>query len=130
MKDTLKRPLLSVALLYVTGVLIADSFSLPLITLLASSWLLALLCLIPSRARPHLLALLLVLLGTTNLTLQTVVLSPHDLRRLVGDGVEDVALRGRHALQPGHLGLLEGPFRCERAQTLSSALEPDPARPL
>src|SRR5439155_18159370 len=55
---------------------------------------LALFCLLPGRARPLLLALLLVLIGITNLNLRTDIVSPHDLRLLISNRVEDTALRG------------------------------------
>ncbi len=90
----MKRPLLGVALLYVTGVALADVFVLPLPVLLAGSLLLVLCCLIPSRARPVWLGFLLIATGAANLALHTAIVSPHDLRLLIGERIEDVTLRG------------------------------------
>jgi hypothetical protein len=90
----MKRPVLRLALCYGAGVLLADLFPLPWAVLPLSCLLLAPLCFIFARARPSLLGLLLLCAGAANLTLQTAVLSPHDLRRLAGERNEDVTLRG------------------------------------
>jgi competence protein ComEC len=90
----MKRPLLPVALLYVGGILIARFISLPPLLLLAGSLGLAALALAWPRARLVGLCLLLVLTGWTNHTLHTAILSPHDLRRILGQQPEIVTLRG------------------------------------
>jgi len=90
----MKRPVLRVVLLYVAGIAVADWFSLPLIALLVISAVLAAVCLVFWRIRPLLLALLLVVFGAANLTLHTDVISPCDLRRLIGDRSEEVLLQG------------------------------------
>ena len=90
----MKRPLLLVALLYVGGILIAGLVSLSPFLLLASSLGLAALALAWSRARSWLLYPLIVLAGWTNCTLQTAVISPHDLRLILGEQPAIATIRG------------------------------------
>ena len=90
----MKRPLLPVALLYVGGILMARFISLPPLLLLACSLALAALALAWPRARLVGLCLLIVLTGWTNHTLRSAILSPHDLRRILGEQPEIVTLRG------------------------------------
>jgi competence protein ComEC len=90
----MKRPLLPIALLYVSGILAACLLSPPPSLLLASSLSLALACPLWARARPLLLATLIVATGWTNTTLHTAILSPHDLRRVVGSEPALVTVRG------------------------------------
>ncbi len=90
----MKRPLLLVALLYVGGILLADFLFLPAPVLLAGSLGLAVVALTWSRARPLVLCALVLLTGWTNLILHTAALSPHDLRRILGNQAEIVTLRG------------------------------------
>ena len=90
----MKRPLLPVALLYVGGILMARFISLPPLLLLACSLALAALTLTWPRARLVGLCTLIVLTGWTNHTLRTAILSPHDLRRILGEQPEIVTLRG------------------------------------
>src|SRR5215468_10879392 len=90
----MKRPLLGVALFYTSGILLADWLSFPLLPLFAGAFLAALLALL-ARRRPQLpLALLLVLAGAANLTRQTTLLSPQDLRCLVAERSELATARG------------------------------------
>jgi len=91
----MKRPLWLVALIYTGGVVAANCIALPLIALLVPSLALALASLAWSRMRSVCLWLLLPLVGCTNLTLKNAVLSPHDLRLLLGQRTEFVTLRGR-----------------------------------
>jgi competence protein ComEC len=90
-----KRPLLRVALFYVGGILAAD-------LVFVSPWLLLILALGSAlaaiawtRARPLLLCALSFLAGATELTLHAVVLSPHDLRRILGSEPQIVTVRGQ-----------------------------------
>jgi len=91
----MKRPLVIPALLYAGGILVADVFPFPLVPLFALALALAILSLAWARARPWLLIPLLLLVGMANLTRETVVLSPWDLRSVVQQPYADVALRGR-----------------------------------
>ncbi len=90
----MNRPLAIVALLYVGGVLLGGFLSLRLPWLFAFSLGLAGATFVWSAARVYLLALLAVLTGWTNLETRTAVISPCDLRTLVGTNVEFVTLRG------------------------------------
>ena len=90
----MKRPLVPVALLYVGGILIACVIPVPPFLLLICSLSLTVLTLAWPRARLIGLGALIVLTGWTNHTLHTAVISPHDLRRILGDQPEIVTLRG------------------------------------
>ncbi len=90
----MKRPLVPVALLYVGGILIACFISLPPPLLLAGSLGAAALTLAWRGARLSLLCALIVLTGWTNFTLRTAIISPHDLRRILGDEPDIVTIRG------------------------------------
>src|ERR1035437_4270217 len=93
-RHSMKRPLLPVALFYVGGILMARFISLPPLLLLACSLALAALTMAWLRARLVGLCTLIVLAGWTNQTLRTAILSPHDLRRILGEHPEIVTLRG------------------------------------
>ena len=90
----MKRPLVPVALLYVGGILIACVIPVPPLFLLIASLSLAVLTLAWPRARLFALGTLIVLTGWTNHTLRTAIISPHDLRRVLGEQPEIVTLRG------------------------------------
>ncbi len=90
----MNRPLAIVALLYVSGVLLGDVLCVRLPWLFALALGLAMASFLWSVARVYLLALLAVLAGWTNLATRTAVLSPFDLRTLVGANPEFVTLRG------------------------------------
>jgi competence protein ComEC len=90
----MKRPLVPVALLYVGGILIAGFTPVPLVFLLIASLSLAALTLVWPRARLIALGTLIVLTGWTNHTLRTAIISPHDLRHILGEQPEIVTLRG------------------------------------
>src|SRR5436190_1210737 len=90
----MNRPLAIVALLYVGGVLLGGLVSPPLPWLIAFSLGLALATFVWNARRIYLLPLLAVLAGWTNLATRTAVISPFDLRTLVGTNVEFVTLRG------------------------------------
>ncbi|MCX6927636.1 MAG: ComEC/Rec2 family competence protein [Verrucomicrobia bacterium] len=90
----MKRPLVPVALLYVGGILIACVVPFPPLLLLASALGLAVLTLAWSRARLIGLGALIVVTGSTNHTLRTAILSPHDLRLILGEQPEIFTMRG------------------------------------
>jgi competence protein ComEC len=90
----MKRPLLLVALLYAGGVLAAGAVSVSPFLLLAASVVLAVLALAWSRLRLVLLYGLAVLTGWTNSMLHTAIISPRDLRLILGDQPEIVTIRG------------------------------------
>ena len=90
----MKRPLVPVALLYASGILIALLIPVPPLPLLISSLSLAVLTLAWPRARLVALGTLIVLTGWTNHALRTAIISPHDLRRILSEQPEIVTLRG------------------------------------
>ena len=91
---SMKRPLLPVALFYVGGILMARFISLPPLLLLVASLGLAALTLAWPRARLVGLCSLIVLTGWTNHALRTAILSPLDLRRILGEQPEILTFRG------------------------------------
>jgi competence protein ComEC len=91
----MKRPLLPVALCYVGGLLLAEAVQPPLLLLFLAAFGLLVGALCWSRARLILLWPLLVLVGWTNLVTRTAVLSPHDLRIIVGPEPALVTVRGQ-----------------------------------
>lgn len=97
----MKHPLGIAALLYITGLLIADCLRLPLIPLFAVSIFVALAAIIVSPARRILLWVLLVLVGCTNLACHKSIISPCDLRIILDGHHEDVMVRGILAETPG-----------------------------
>jgi competence protein ComEC len=90
----MKRPLLGVALLYVAGILIGDQFSVSPFVLLGIAVPLAALATFWGSVRRWLLLTLILLVGSTNLRLQTAIVSPCDLRRLAGEAPVIATVRG------------------------------------
>jgi predicted membrane metal-binding protein len=97
----MKRPLIAVALFYVGGILLA-ALPIPLLPLFVVAFVLVLLFVVWSKARLVLLCVLIVLTGWINLARRTTVLSPHDLRNLLGDRTPSNALRGTLRETPYH----------------------------
>jgi competence protein ComEC len=91
----LKRPLAVVANLFVVGILLAQFIPVSIAFLLAFSLIVAALSLFLSIARPFLLPLLIILAGWTNATLHTDILSPNELRLLLGDQPHIATVRGK-----------------------------------
>jgi competence protein ComEC len=89
----MKQPLFRVVLLFASGILLSDSISLSLPVLLGGALGLAVLTLLWPRARPALLYPLILLAGWANHTVHTAVLSPHDLRRILGEQPQLVTIR-------------------------------------
>jgi len=96
----MKRPLLTVAVLYVSGLLIADVVPFELTSLLCCSFATGVVALACGSVRPYLLGLLIMLVGASNLTLHKAILSPYDLRVLIGEKAELVTIRGRLVQTP------------------------------
>jgi ComEC/Rec2-related protein len=96
----MRRPLVIVALLYTGGLLLGEYFQPPLPVLLALGLAVVGAAVLWARGRAWLLVPLLVLAGWANLTSRTAILSPHDLRTLLGHDAADIALRGTLAETP------------------------------
>jgi ComEC/Rec2-related protein len=90
----MKRPLVAVVSSYAIGLLLAEVFQPPLATLFAISFLVLILAIVLEKFRPVLICLLLALAGWTNLVFHTAIISPNDLRNLIGNETEIAAVRG------------------------------------
>jgi len=90
----MKRPLVTVGLLYTVGILAGRWLDATLPVLFGVSVGMGLLAIAWSRARPILLWALLPLAGWTNEVGREAVLAPDDLRTLFANGPEQVKVRG------------------------------------
>ncbi len=90
----MKRPLLWVALFHVCGILISRYIPLSPYPLLAASGCVTIVAFAWSRARLYLLYALCVLTGCTNYSLHTAIISPFDIRRLLGQEPAIASIRG------------------------------------
>src|SRR5262245_4302574 len=90
----MKRPFVPVALLYGGGLLLGEFLGVRLVGLLSVALGLAVLAFVCSAARPWLLAPLLVMFGWVNLASHKAILSPHDLRCIVGEGTSYASVQG------------------------------------
>ncbi|MCW5555617.1 MAG: ComEC/Rec2 family competence protein [Verrucomicrobiae bacterium] len=90
----MKRPLVPVALCYAAGLLLAAAFQPPLLLLFAVAFALLGAAVSVPQARVWLLGAVLVVAGWTNLVTRTAVISPVDLRQLLGDSAAYVTVRG------------------------------------
>jgi competence protein ComEC len=101
-----KRPLIAVVSCYVVGLLLAELFQLSLGVLFAVSFLVLVLALVLEKFRGWLVWLLIVLAGWTNLATRTTLVSPDDLRELLGNEAAIVSLRGT-LLETPHIKITE-----------------------
>jgi len=90
----MKRPFVPVVLLYAVGILMAHYIVLPLIAVLGAALVLCVVTLIWVRARAFLLCPLVLLAGWANLAFHTAIISPNDLRRVLGEEAQLVLVRG------------------------------------
>jgi ComEC/Rec2-related protein len=90
----MKRPLAAVVSFYALGLLFAEIFKPSPAVLFAASFLVLALFVLLKNSRPYLICALLVLAGWTNLAFHTAVISPGDLRRLIGHEPEIVTIHG------------------------------------
>ena len=100
----MRRPLVSVVLLYAGGVLLGRVWAAPLPWLFIATALALLTSLLHRCRQRKWLALALVLAGWTNLTFRASPLSPQDLRQVLGEDAEYVTIRGRLAFTPEERG--------------------------
>jgi competence protein ComEC len=101
-----KRPLVAVVSCYVIGLLLAALFQPPLAALFAASFLAVVLVLVLKKFRSWLSWPLLALVGWTNLASRTAVLSPNDLRTLLGTNDAIATVRGILVETP-HIKIVE-----------------------
>jgi competence protein ComEC len=90
----MKRPLLPVACLLIAGILCDEWVHPPMPLLFGASFAAVAAALAWARGRPWLLAFLIFLTGWTDACWHVAILSPHDLRLLLGQGPRLVTLRG------------------------------------
>jgi len=90
-----KYPLGAVALLFIAGIVLADNFLLNWCWLNVIAWSLLLLAIFIERTRALLLPVLLVLTGALNLCLRTAIVSPCDIRAVVGSSNQIAVVQGR-----------------------------------
>jgi ComEC/Rec2-related protein len=102
----MKRPLVAVVSCYVIGLLLAAFFQPPLAVLFAVSFLVLVLVLVLEKFRALLIWPLLALVGWTSLVSRTAVLSPNDLRALLGNDAAITTVRGNLVETP-HLKIIE-----------------------
>ena len=96
----MRHPLLPVASAYALGVVLGDFLELPLPWLFALAYLVLGFCLLPGRRSRGWLLGLCLLAGWTNMITRTAVLSPMDLRCLVGEEPVLARLRGELLREP------------------------------
>ena len=102
----MKRPLAAVVSCYAIGLLLAGIFQPPLTALFAAAFVLLALVLVLEKLRPFLIWPLLALAGWTNLASRTAVVSPDDLRALIGNDAAIVSVRG-NLIETPHLKIAE-----------------------
>ncbi|HLZ55007.1 MAG TPA: hypothetical protein VKS19_11045, partial [Verrucomicrobiae bacterium] len=102
----MRRPLVSVVSCYTVGLLLAEIFHPPLGVLFAITFVVLVLAFVLERLRSWLIWLLITLVGWTNLADRTTVISPRDLRGLLGDDSAIVAVRGT-LLETPHVKIVE-----------------------
>jgi competence protein ComEC len=102
----MKRPLVAVVSCYAMGLLLAEISQPPPAALFISAFATLAPALILPRFRPFLIWPLLALAGWTNLIIHTAVISPNDLRVLLGKNAVLATVRGTLAETP-HLKIAE-----------------------
>ena len=90
----MKRPLAAVVACYAAGLLFGKNFQPPLAALFAVSFLFLALIALLEKSRPILICILLALAGWTNLVVHTAVISPDDLRMLIGSNDAIASVQG------------------------------------
>src|SRR5665213_3478074 len=96
----MKHPFVAVVSFYALGLLFAEIFQPPLPLLFAASFFILILALAFKKFRPLLICLLLAFAAWTNLIFHTSIIAPDDLRKVIGDKTEIVALRGSLTQSP------------------------------
>ena len=96
----MNRPLASVVMAYAAGLLLAQIFQPPPAGLLVLTVFVLILALVSAKLRPFFFWPLLVLAGWTNFICHTAIISPNDLRTLLGNEPALVTVRGELAETP------------------------------
>jgi ComEC/Rec2-related protein len=102
----MKRPLVAVVSCYAIGLLSGEAFQPPLTALFATAFVLLVLVLVLEKFRPFLIWPLLALAGWTNIASRTAVVSPNDLRALIGNDAAIVTVRGA-LIETPHVKIVE-----------------------
>ena len=102
----MKRPFVAVVSCYAIGLLLAGIFRPPLVALFGIAFAVLVLVLVLEKFRPRLLWLLVAVAGWTNLASRTAIVSPNDLRALLGDASAIVTVRGT-LIETPHLRITE-----------------------
>ena len=96
----MNRPLASVVMAYAAGLLLAQVFQPPPALLLGLTAVVLIFAIASTKLRPFFFWPLLVLAGWTNFICQTAIVSPNDLRTLLGNEPALVTVRGELAETP------------------------------
>jgi competence protein ComEC len=96
----MNRPLVAVVFAYAAGLLTAQIFQPPLVALFGLAFFVLVLVLVLEKLRPFLIWPLLTLVGWTNFAARTAVVSPNDLRRVLGNEPAVVTVHGALAETP------------------------------
>ncbi len=96
----MNRPLIAVVICYAVGLLPGQCFQPPLTVLFGISFTILVPAVICTRLRPFLIWPLLLMAGWTNLVFHTAVISPNDLRSLVGNEPVLAEIRGEIVATP------------------------------
>ena len=102
----MKRPLVAVVFCYAIGLLLAGIIQPPLLALFAAAFVLLILAIVVGKLRSFLIWPLLALVGWTNVASRTAVVSPNDLRTLIGNDPAIVSVRGT-LIETPHLKIAE-----------------------
>jgi ComEC/Rec2-related protein len=102
----MKRPFVAVVSCYAIGLLLAGIFQPPLVALFGIALAVLVLVLVLEKLRPLLIWPLIAFVGWTNLASRTAMVSPNDLRALLGDTNAIVAVRGT-LIETPHLRITE-----------------------
>lgn len=98
----MKRPILPVLLWYTAGVVIGAWVALPIVGLFILSFVALGIAFSSAWLRPVVLGPLLLFAGAANVTCKTTVLSPIDIRLIVGENIETARVRGTIIQTPTH----------------------------
>src|SRR5436190_16900437 len=104
----MRRPLILVALLYVAGILLGTIVRIHLELILGAALALCVLALSCARVRPVLIVPLCLLTGWTGQTFHTAVISPNDLRRMIGVEPALATFRGTIRETPSYRVFVQG----------------------